>query len=161
MSEVSRFNFYARTESVAVGPGSDGLDAKPMGGMSALIAEQDGRTIQDADQQIQFALVKKICGCRSPTHVTASERGAGMLADLIELAISQVMKEKRPLRISYTEGVLIHLRIDMAISDENVGPTIVISVEEFQTESEKRDTDWAETGRAGKIGEFAVPIIVK
>src|SRR5258708_4006032 len=71
------------------------------------------------------------------------------------------MEEQRALGISNAEGVLVYLRIDVAVGDENILPAVVVEVEELQAEAEKRNADGAEVGGAGKVGERAVVVVVK
>src|SRR5258708_14938741 len=71
------------------------------------------------------------------------------------------MEEKWALRISHSESVPINLGIDMTVGNENVWPSVVVRIKELQTESEERDTDWAEVGGTCQVGEFAMVIVVK
>src|SRR3954447_5542367 len=71
------------------------------------------------------------------------------------------MKEKRAFSISHTESMPIYLRIYMAVGNKYVGPAIIVSVEEFHSEPQERDTDRSEIGGSGDIGEFTIVIVVK
>src|SRR5436190_5779125 len=56
--------------------------------------------------------------------------------------------------------MLINLRVDVTIGDENVFPAVVVEVEKLYAKGEMRNADWPKVRRAGKVSKLAVVIVV-
>src|SRR5260370_25766371 len=72
----------------------------------------------------------------------------------------QVVKQKRPLSVAHTEGLSLYLRIDVAIRDENVGPSVVVVVEKLRAKTEIGIADGTSPRRAREVGELAIVVVV-
>ena len=70
--------------------------------------------------------------------------GPGVVSDLAECTVPQIVKQKWPLRVRHSKRVRIHLRIDMAVGDKEVSPPVIIEVEELNTETQERNAYGAE-----------------
>src|SRR5258708_8040985 len=72
----------------------------------------------------------------------------------------QVVKQKRPLGIANTERLSFHLRIDVTIRYENVGPAVVVVVEKLRAKTEIWIADGSDPRRTCHVGELAVVVVV-
>ena len=70
------------------------------------------------------------------------------------------MKQKRPLGVAHTERLPFHLRIDVTIRNENVGPAVVVVVEKLRAKTQIGIADGTNPRRAGQVGELAIVIVV-
>src|SRR6185369_159705 len=86
--------------------------------------------------------------------------GPGVVSDLAECTVPQIVKQKWPLRIGHSKRVSIHLRIDMSVGDKEVSPPVIIEVEELNTETQEGNAYRAEAGRSSNIGELTIVVIV-
>ena len=70
------------------------------------------------------------------------------------------MKQQVALGVAHAKGFLVHLGIHMPIGDKNIRPAVIVVIEKFQAEAEKRDAHWAESGSRLLVGEFAGAVVV-
>src|SRR5947207_7039685 len=56
--------------------------------------------------------------------------------------------------------MLVNLRVDMTIGNNDVLPTIVVEIEKLHSEAQKRNADQAELGWPRNIGELSLPVVV-
>src|SRR5438067_10404896 len=55
---------------------------------------------------------------------------------------------------------MINLRIDVAIGDENVRPSVIVEIYKLRAEAEERNAYRSKTPRPGHIGEFAAVVVM-
>src|SRR5262249_5547043 len=81
-------------------------------------------------------------------------------SNLFELAVVRVIKQKRSFGISNPQRMLVHLRIDVPVSNKNILPAIVVEIKKLDPEGKKRNTDRPKIRGASHVSKLAVPIVV-
>src|SRR5262245_39855118 len=106
------------------------------------------------------SLIEEVRYGGSPGNIVARHTRPCTLPDLLKLSVLLVVEQQRSLCVSDAEGVLIDLRIDVPVGDEDILPAIVVEVGEPHAETEERNAHRAETRRPGQIGELALTVVV-
>ena len=103
------------------------------------VAEQCRRGINVVDDHVDVSIIKEVAKCRTPAcdyvRQTASRGGWNFL----EFGAIEIAEKLWPLRPGGAPILQVHLRIDVAIDDEDVEQAIVIEVQEAGSPGQKRD----------------------
>jgi hypothetical protein len=75
--------------------------------------------------------------------------GAGFLRNIGETAVVHIVVEQLALRVARFGAQLLHLRIDMAVADEDVGPAIIVEIEKTNASAEKLRVAAESSGEGG------------
>src|SRR6266550_9333551 len=70
------------------------------------------------------------------------------------------MKEKRPLGITDAERLSFYLRINVPVSNEQIGPAVVIEIKKLCAKPEERNADRADSRCACNICELTIVIVM-
>jgi len=130
-----------------------------------LVAQQHRGGIDGGHQQILAATIPEVRRQGRAAHIFPGQRAARFLADFFELSGlrfvgRQIVKQKRLLGVAYAERLPFHLRIHVAVGDENVGPAVVVVIEKLHAKTQIGIADGAHARRARKVGELAIAIVV-
>src|SRR5271166_5730302 len=93
------------------------------------IAEQRRDTIEIIDDHIEFAVVEQIAYRQAPANIGLGERRSLDSGDQFEPLATYVMKKQGTLGITRSPGLIIDDWVDMAVSDNQVLPAIVVIIE--------------------------------
>jgi hypothetical protein len=69
------------------------------------------------------------------------------------------VKEKRAFGVSHPKRIVIHLWIDVTVGHEQVFPSIIVKVEELNSEAKERYTHGPDPSDARQVGKLAVSVI--
>src|SRR5437867_10022437 len=126
-----------RADTRAVGFHSDRLYLKPVRS-GRLVATQELRHIVDTvDKNIDVAVIVEVAkGTPASGHFFQDSRPA-IQRDVGELSVPQITIYYLALSITRLGIGLGHLRINVAIADENIGPAIVVEIDEARAPTAK------------------------
>ena len=130
-----------------------------------MVAQQHRGSIDGGHQQVLAAAIPEIRRQGRAAHIFPGQRAARFLSDFFELSGRrfvgrQIVKQKRLLGVAYAERLPFHLRIHVAVGDENVGPAVIVVIEELHAKTQIGIADGAHARRARKVGELAIAIVV-
>jgi len=94
-----------------------------------LLAESQRMSCGGALTQLTVAVIVEIAEGAAARGGGSRNSGAGVERDVFEVAVAQIAIEKFALRVTGFRGELLDLGIDVAIADEDVGPTVVVKIE--------------------------------
>ncbi len=85
--------------------------------------------------------------------------GSGILRDILEASVAQVLVEDLALRVSGFGLQLLDFGIDVAVAHQNVGPAVVVEVEESAAPAEILGVQ-AQSGLKGGVLEVRATLVV-
>src|SRR5256885_7519819 len=135
----------AGTDSTAVGFCADGADFDPIVFVGGVAADELRRSVDTIDDEVEIAVVVEITEGTAARGSRSRNSSAGVERDVFEVAVAQIAIEKFALRVAGFGGELFDFRIDMAVADEDVGPTVVVKIEKAAAPAEILRV-FAETG---------------
>ena len=104
------------------------------------VAKQDGRAVHAVDDHVDLAVVEEVTKRCAPAD---GDDGQPCLLDCghqFEFAFAQIVIEQRALRVALSPlRVLIDLRIDVAVHDEQILPAVIVVIEEAIAKFDKGD----------------------
>src|ERR1700689_1815240 len=100
--------------------------ADPMVARPSLGAQNHWFPFQVLDHNIQVAVIEQVANCKPATLLWNLYCGTGKLAYVAESAVVLVEIEKLRLAKGGADILCIHLRVDVAVGDNQVGPAIVV-----------------------------------
>src|SRR5215472_1312397 len=136
----------------AVGFYADRLDPDPIVLERAVAAKKLRDIVHAIDQNIERAIVVEITdGAAAPGHLFEST-WASFEADIGEMPVAQILVQHLALAIAGLDVGFANLGIDVAISDQDVDPAIVVKIDEADTPA-KEARVFSEAGLKGLVFE--------
>src|ERR1700751_263839 len=124
------------------------------------IVQQCRSAVQAGDDNLEVPIIFEISNGCSPCHTSLRHPRASGTTDLSKRAIVQVVKQKRAFGVRHSKGIVIHLRIDVAVGHEQVLPSIIVEVEELNAETKERDAHGPDPGDSRQVGKLAISVVV-
>src|SRR5262245_45467327 len=87
------------------------------------------------DGDVDVAVVVDVAERRAPSGVRCGDRSAEPLRDILEAAVPQIAIDDLPLPIAGFGFDLFDLRIDVAVHEKQVEPSVEIEIEEADAPS--------------------------
>ena len=126
------------------------------------VAQQHRNAIHVVDDHVDFAIVEDVAKCCAAAHGHHGEARSLHGRDQFELAILQIVIEQWALRIALSPlRMLVHLRIDMAIHNQQILPSVVVVIEKSIGKADKRYGRLGDSGLITDIGEEPGSIVLK
>jgi len=159
LAESVSVEVHSRSNSIAWALGSpDQLQLDPVVMIGVYVAQQHRDSVHIVDDYADLAIIEDIAERRTAAHHQLRESGALHRRDQFELAVLQVVIEQGALGIALAPiRVLVRLRINVAIDDEQILPAVVVVIEESISESDKRNAWLCDSGLIADIVEKPVP----
>ncbi len=136
------------------------LELQPVVVIWIYVAQEHRVAVDHVDDGVDFAVIEQVSHRHAATCNDVCQASSLHRRDRLKLLALEVAKQKRPLLPGGSPGVLIRLRIDVAIGDQDVLPAIVVVIEKGVAESEERNGSLAETDVVAEIGEVGVAVVV-
>src|ERR1035437_10174134 len=128
----------------------------------ANIAQQHRNAVHVIDNDADLAVVENITKGRAAPNADHGKPGSFDRRNQFELAILQIVVEQRALGITGPPlGVFIHLRINVAIDDEQILPTIIVVVKKSVGKTDKRNRRLRDACLITDIGKKSFSVILK
>ena len=124
LTQIAGDNPDPRSNPISIAPGADGLDQDGIRGVAAVVPQQLRCAIKIIDQHVDIAIIIYIAKSGAPADPRFQEWGARLRGYLGEGSVAIVLVKQLPL------AVWLSLRVGVAISDQQVDPTIVVIVKE-------------------------------
>src|SRR6266849_3063979 len=149
----------ARADGAAVGFCAYALDFEPVAFGAAIVAQKCGRLVHVDNGDVDVSIVVEIAEGGASAAVRLSHGGPACGADVDEAPLAKIFVQN----LSFLEGDVEPARIDfgkhMAVGHEDVGPAIVVEIEETYSPSEILGV-YAQAGLKDGVVEGAVAIVV-
>src|SRR5256885_8104868 len=126
----------AGTDAAAVGFCANGADFDPIVFVSGVAADELRRSVDAIDDEVEIAVIVEIAEGTTARGGGSRNSSAGVERDVFEVAVAQIAIEKLSLRIASFGGELFDFGIDVAVADEDVGPTVVVKIEKAAAPAE-------------------------
>ena len=126
----------ASAYAAAVGFCANRADFDPIVFVGGVAADELWRSVDAIDDEVEIAVVVEIAEGTAARGGGSRNSGAGVKRDVFEVAVAQIAIEKLALRIAGFGGELFDFGIDVAVADEDVGPTVVVKIEEAAAPAE-------------------------
>src|SRR5258708_38543604 len=112
------------------------------------------------DENIEKAVVIDIGVSRAPRHSRGGESWAHLRGDLLKFSSALVVKQVRRLGVADAFLDVLDLVFDVAIGDENIGPAVVVVIEEETAKAESDQRGAAYFGLGSLVHEQPVALVV-
>ena len=149
----------ARADRISVGAGADQMQTKPVVLVLGGVDEQHGQVAQVVHDLFHTAIVPQVGDGEAAARLGLLHSRAGLLRRVAESAIAEVAVEEAGLAEGRAEFGGIHLGVNVAVGDQQVGMAVVVHVGEHGPPAERVRID-AEAGFEGDVGEGAVAVVV-
>jgi len=126
----------------------------------AFVVEQISAAAVGGHHDIQRAVVINIAISSAAADSWRSEGSAETLRHFDELAAANITKHMRRLGVAHALLYLFDLVFDVAVRYQNVGPAVVVVIEEETAEAESDQSRAAHFGAGGFINKKAVAFVV-
>src|SRR5438128_1636744 len=104
------------------------------------IDEQSRGLANIQDQDVNFPIVVYIPKSRAPPGFQGKLVEAGEHRHVLERPVAMVAEQQYRLAIRHTAFHQVHLRIDMAVRNEEIEPSVVVHVEQLCSPTHERIT---------------------
>src|SRR5439155_2239522 len=136
LRQPASHNAKACSHRVAVTLGSNEFEIEEMIPITAAIMQQQGRVSIVSYDHVHEAIIVEIGKSHASANMGCLKAAPGQLGSLYELAVPFIVKQRVDLLIVNPRGGLFDFGIDVAVSNEQVQPPIVVVIEEAPTEAE-------------------------
>ncbi len=145
---------------------ADQLHLDPVVLVGIHVAQQDRRTVDGIDDDVDFAVVEQVAEGRAAGGDNVGEAGSLDGLDVFKFAVfavdvGDVMEEQGALGEGGSPVVLVHLGIHVAVDFEEVEPAVVVVIEKAIAPADKGDGGLGNTGFIADVGEARVAIVVE
>src|SRR5215469_3491033 len=148
-----------RTDAVAIGFGSDQLNAETVIGAS-LVVIKVGRACVRGEEEIEEAVVIDIGVSRRAGDFRRGERLAHLVGDFGKFSAPEVAKKVGRFGVADALLYAFDFVFDVTVSDEDVGPAIVVVIKEETGEAEGDEGVASDFGLRRFVDEQAVALVV-
>jgi len=93
-------------------------------------------SVDTIDDEVEVAVIVEIAEGAAARGCRSRNSGAGVERNIIEAAVAKIAIEKFALWVTGFGGELFDFGIDVAIADEDVGPTVVVKIEKAAAPAE-------------------------
>src|SRR5712675_2737222 len=149
----------ARADGAAVGFCAYALDFEPVVFGAGIIAQERRRLVHVDNGDVDVSVVVKIAEGGASAAVGLSDGGPACGADVDETPLAEILVQNLSLLEGDVEPAGVDLGEDVAVGHEDVGPAVVIEIEETYSPSEIFGVD-AQAGLKDGVVEGAVAVVV-
>src|SRR6267378_811085 len=128
--------FDARADAAAIGFRADGFDLDPIVAGARIAAQQLGKIVDGVDDNVEVAVIVEIAEGAAARGDGSGDARAGVVGNIAETAVAEILVKQFALRVARLGLELLDFRVDVAIADKNVGPTVVVHVEKAAAPAE-------------------------
>ena len=136
LRNAASHNAKACSHRVAVTLGSNEFEIEEMIPITAAIMQQQGRVSIVGYDHVHEPIIIEIGKSNASADMGCLKASTGQLGSLYGLAVPFIVKQRVDLLIVNARGGLFDFGIDVAVSNEQVQPPIVVVIEEAPTEAE-------------------------
>src|SRR5436305_13918051 len=136
LRQPASHNAKACSHRVAVTLGSNEFEIEEMIPITAAIMQQQGRVSIVGYDHVHEPIIIEIGKSNASADMGCLKASTGQLGSLYELAVPFIVKQRVDLLIVNLRGGLFDFGIDVAISNEQVQPFIVVVIEKAPTKAE-------------------------
>src|SRR6185312_8202092 len=124
------YAFQPRANAAAVRFRANGSDLDPVVRQAGIAPQKLGKIVDRIDHHINVAVVVKIAESATPGSGWHVDSASGALGNIFETPVAHVAIENLALRVSRLGFQLLDLRINVPVTQQDVGPAVVIHIEE-------------------------------
>ena len=128
--------------------------------VGAVVAQQGRGSVQVVHDHVHVAVVVEVAERAPPAEVLGEDRRPRPGGDVLESSVPQVAIEHPRLAVLEVEVLLRDLGVHVAVHEEDVGPPVVVEVEEVDAEAEVLPVH-AEAGPEAHLLEGAAVVAVE
>src|SRR5580658_489729 len=148
----------ANREAVAFCPSE--LEGNPVVTSGANITENHGRAIEILNHDVDRSIVEEIAKRSATADLRNLNGRADKFAYVLESAVVLIQEEQFWFAVFGSGlGGGIHLRIDVAVDDEQIRPSVIIKVEESVAPSNIGSCAGSDSGRVGNIRKIHPTVV--
>ena len=136
LRQPASHNADACSHRIAVTLGSNEFEIEEMTSITAAIVQQQGRISIVGYDCVHEPIIIEIGKSNASADMGCLKAAAGQLGSLYELAVPFIVKQRVDLLVVNLRSGLFDFGIDVAISNEQVQPPIVVVIEKAPTEAE-------------------------
>src|SRR5437660_3531025 len=151
--------FDARADAAAIGFCANGFDFDPVVCGAGIAAQKLRKIVDGVDDHVEVAVIVEVAESAAARSDGHGDSGAGIVGNIVEAAVAQILVEQLALRVTCFGLELLDFGIDVAVADKNVGPAVVVHVEETAAPAEILRV-LAETALVGGVLEIRAAEIV-
>ena len=104
----------------------------------ALVFQQRGTVVHVDDENLRPAVAVKVPGGQPAGRPRRREPGSRRRSDVCECSVAEITIEKRFLAIGFSYGRAVDFGIEVAIGDHEVGPAVLVGVQEGEAPAEQK-----------------------
>src|SRR6266480_2669741 len=155
LNQISGNDFYFCTDTVSIALNANRLDEHGVFGITAIVPQEFRSAVQVVDHNIDIAIIIQIPKCDAAAYTSLQKGAAELKAYFCKGSVTVVLMNEVALAIAWD------LRVDMAIGNKQINPTVIVVVEKLGTPTDIRETYSSDIGSVGNIGERIVTIVVE
>src|SRR6202012_438026 len=159
LDQIAGRGTEARVEGKQIAFGSLKLEADPMIDGAALGAQDHRFSLQIFDHNFQVAVVEQVANRKPAAHLRDLYRGSGEFTGVAEGPVVLIKIKQLRLSKSGTDIFDIHLRVNMAIDEDQVRPPIVVYIEEGVSPAHVGCGSAGYPRRAGNVGKVKATVV--
>src|SRR5258708_6353811 len=126
---LASFDCDLRADPVAIGADSDGLKSDPVVAGMRCIHQEAGHCVHIADEYRKLPIIPEIAHSQAARRGNRIDPWSGRRRYVRERSVAVVMIEKAWLPVLAAQVKFVHLRIDMSVGEDEIGPAIIVKVE--------------------------------
>ena len=149
---------HAGTDPVSIASCSPEANLQPVA-RRAVVAQQVRRVVQRGQQQVQVAVAVDVQRERRPAGLDQLHARPRAILDRIECPVRVVAEQCVLLAMAGAEVLLVHLRVDVAVRDEQVFPAVVVEVNEHDAPAQREVGRRTDAGNVRDVREHPVTIV--
>src|ERR1700722_3144234 len=130
----------------------------PVIGVASIVDEQAGWAVHVADDGGEAAVVPQITDGQAPRRIHGGDAGGGIGGNVGEGAVTIVVIKDARFLESAAQMLAVDFRIDVAVDEEEIGPAVIVEVEEHGAPAEVFGVE-AQAGGIGDVVESAVAVV--
>src|SRR4051794_33884272 len=151
--------FNPGPDTAPVGFGPDGADLNPIVTSMRVAAQKLRNIVYGVDDDIDIAVIIEIPKSTATRGRWSGDACTSLQRNILESTVAQIFVQQLSLRIPRFGLQLPDLGIDMPVADQDVGPAIVIHIEEPASPTKVLRMQ-AEAGGEGCVLKVGSPLIV-
>ena len=127
----------ARADAAAVGLGADGPHFNPVVGEFGVATKKLREVVYRVDDNVDVAVVVEVAEGAAAACGRIGDSRTNLERNIREVAVAEVAIEQLALTVSGFGFQLLDFGIDVAVADQNVGPAVVVVIEEAAAPAQK------------------------
>src|SRR5690349_3998962 len=129
-------HLHARPDRRSVRAGPRALDRDPVVAVPAVVAQQGRRAVEIVDEDVDVAVVVHVAERAATGDALGGDCRPRTGRHVFEPAVSQIAIERLGLAVRQVQFPVRDLRVHMSVGDEDIGPPVVVEVEEVHPEAQ-------------------------